>query len=159
MRIGIIGSGRIGGTLGRLFEAAGHEVLLANSRGEPYTVEAAADADLLVLAIPLHAITSLPAYTAETLAGARVVKAFNTMDYRPLGSEGKPGAPREERLAIFLAGDDEEAKRQVAELIDEIGFAPVDTGSLADSARQEPGAPVFNAPMPAPEAERALRSA
>ena len=193
MRIGIIGSGRIGGTLGRLFEAAGHEVLLANSRGEPYTVEAAADADLLVLAIPLHAISSLPveafagkvvidannyfagrdgsidrldrreltssAYTAETLAGARVVKAFNTMDYRPLGSEGKPGAPREERLAIFLAGDDEEAKRQVAELIDEIGFAPVDTGSLADSARQEPGAPVFNAPMPAPEAERALRSA
>jgi 8-hydroxy-5-deazaflavin:NADPH oxidoreductase len=194
MRIGIIGSGRIGGTLGRMFEAAGHEVLLANSRGEPYTVEAAADAgDLLVLAIPLHAVTSLPveafagkvvidannyfagrdgsidrldrkelassAYTAETLPGARVVKAFNTMDYRALGSEGKPGAPRVERLAIFLAGDDEEAKRQVAQLIDEIGFAPVDTGSLADSARQEPGAPVFNAPMTAPEAERALRSA
>jgi predicted dinucleotide-binding enzyme len=194
MRIGIIGSGRIGGTLARLFEAAGHEVLLANSRGEPHTVEEAADAgELLVLAIPLHAVTSLPAghfagkvvvdannyfpgrdgridrldrkeltssaYVAETLPGSRVVKAFNTMDFVPLGREGKPGAPREERLAIFLAGDDEEAKREVAQLIDELGFAPVDTGSLADSTRQEPGAAVFNRPMTAPEAERVLRSA
>jgi predicted dinucleotide-binding enzyme len=193
MRIGIIGSGRIGGTLGRLLAAAGHEVMLVNSRGEPHTVEEATGADdLLVLAIPLHAVASLPAelfagkvvidannyyagrdgidrldrkeltssaWVAETLPGARVVKAFNTMYFETLGSEGKPGAPRDERLAIFLAGDDEEAKRQVAQLIEEIGFAPVDTGSLADSARQEPGAPVYNAPMTAPEAERALRPA
>jgi predicted dinucleotide-binding enzyme len=194
MRIGIIGSGRIGGTLARLFEAAGHEVVLANSRGEPHTVEEAADAgDLLVLAIPLHAVASLPAerfagkvvvdannyyagrdglidrldrkeltssaYVAETLPGARVVKAFNTMNFEPLGSEGKPGAAREEQLAIFLAGDDEEAKQQVARLIEEIGFAPVDTGSLGESHRQEPGAAVYNRPMTAPEAEQALRSA
>ena len=37
MRIGIIGSGKIGGTAARLFEAAGHDVAGANSRGEPDT--------------------------------------------------------------------------------------------------------------------------
>ena len=33
MRIGLIGSGRIGGTLAQLAVAAGHEVVLSNSRG------------------------------------------------------------------------------------------------------------------------------
>ena len=33
MRIGIIGSGKIGGTLTRLFARSGHEVAVANSRG------------------------------------------------------------------------------------------------------------------------------
>jgi 8-hydroxy-5-deazaflavin:NADPH oxidoreductase len=33
MRIGIIGSGRIGGTLATLLSRAGHEVTLANRRG------------------------------------------------------------------------------------------------------------------------------
>ena len=49
------------------------------------------------------------------------------------------------------------ARRQPAAA--EAVATPVDTGSLADSARQEPGAPVFNAPMAVPEAERALRAA
>ncbi|CAA9270055.1 MAG: hypothetical protein AVDCRST_MAG10-3222 [uncultured Acidimicrobiales bacterium] len=33
MRIGIVGTGNIGGTLARLLVRAGHEVVLANSRG------------------------------------------------------------------------------------------------------------------------------
>jgi len=33
MRIGIIGTGHIGGTLARHFVAAGHEVAVSNSRG------------------------------------------------------------------------------------------------------------------------------
>jgi predicted dinucleotide-binding enzyme len=194
MRIGIIGSGNIGGTMARLFEAAGHEVQVANSRGEPHTAEEAARfGDVVLLAIPLHAVADLPAdafegkvvidannyypgrdgqiarlddgeltssqLVQETLSGATVVKAFNSMNFRPLGSEGKPGAPRDERLAIFVAGDDDAAKRTVSDLIDELGFAPVDTGSLADSARQGPGGVVYNQPMTAPEAERTLRSA
>jgi predicted dinucleotide-binding enzyme len=45
---------------------------------------------------------------------------------------------------LFLAGDDDEAKEVVARLIEEAGFAPVDTGSLADGARrQQPGAPIY----------------
>jgi hypothetical protein len=95
---------------------------------------------------------------AAHIPASKVVKAFNTMHYRPLAGEGRPDAPRDERLAIFLAGDDEDAKRTVAGLIDELGFAPVDTGGLADGGRrQQPGAPVYNAPMKAPDAEVGVR--
>jgi 8-hydroxy-5-deazaflavin:NADPH oxidoreductase len=42
-------------------------------------------------------------------------------------------------------------------LIDEIGFAPVDTGSLAEGGRrQQPGSPIYTEPMKAPEAEAAI---
>lgn len=33
MRIGIIGSGNIGGTVARMYRTAGHEVIISNSRG------------------------------------------------------------------------------------------------------------------------------
>ena len=96
---------------------------------------------------------------ARHLSGARIVKAFNTMNFRPLGSEGRPDAPRAERLAIYLAGDDERAKETVAGLIDEIGFAPVDTGGLHEGgARQQPGSQIYNNPMTAAEAEAAVTS-
>jgi len=42
MRIGIIGAGRIGGTLSRLFASAGHQVAISNSRGHE-TLEQLAD--------------------------------------------------------------------------------------------------------------------
>ena len=96
---------------------------------------------------------------ARHLTGARIVKSFNTMNFRPLGSDGRPDAPRAERLAIYLAGDDEGAKEIVAGLIDEVGFAPVDTGSLHEGGvRQQPGSPIYNNPMPAEEAEAAVTS-
>lgn len=88
--------------------------------------------------------------------GARVVKAFNTIYYVRLAGSGKPGAPLEEREAIFVAGDDAGAKRIVSGLIEEIGFAPVDTGTLAESRKQEPGSPIYNVPMTPVEALQAL---
>lgn len=94
---------------------------------------------------------------AGHLPGARPVKAFNTMNFRPLGSQGSPGAPRGERLALLIAGDDEQAKATVAGLIDELGFAAVDTGSLAQGGRrQQPGSPLYNVELRADEAEAAL---
>jgi predicted dinucleotide-binding enzyme len=91
----------------------------------------------------------------ETLVpGARLVKAFNTIHYRRLASEGKPKGTKG-RLAIFLAGDDA-AKAVVAKLIDEIGFEPIDTGSLADGRRQQPGSPIYNVPLTASEAKKEL---
>lgn len=90
MRIGIIGSGRIGGTLARLLTGAGHEVVLSNSRGPETladlvaelgplatasTVEGAAEAgEVVVVAIPFFRYADLP---AQALAGKIVVDANN----------------------------------------------------------------------------------
>ena len=81
------------------------------------------------------------------LPGARVVKAFNTIYFGRLRDNGRPDAPVEERETIFVSGDDEETKGIVSGLIEEIGFAPVDVGTLAQSARQEPGSPIYNVAM------------
>ncbi len=81
---------------------------------------------------------------AEHLSGARVVKAFNTIYFARLRDNGRPEAPVEKREVIFVSGDDGEAKGVVSGLIEEIGFAPVDVGTLAESRRQEPGSPVYN---------------
>ena len=88
--VGFIGSGRIGGTVARLSVAAGHQVVLSNSRG-PQTLkdladelgplaragtgdQAAADGDIVVVSIPLRAYRSVP---AEPLAGQTVIDADN----------------------------------------------------------------------------------
>lgn len=92
---------------------------------------------------------------ARRLPGARIVKAFNTMYYERLRDEGDTAAPPEDRLALFVAGDDAEAKAVVSRLIEEIGFAPVDTGSLREGGRkQQPGSPIYNIPIAAGPAAR-----
>jgi 8-hydroxy-5-deazaflavin:NADPH oxidoreductase len=91
------------------------------------------------------------------LPGARLVKAFNTMYWKTMGERGTREAEGD-RLALFIAGDDADAKQTVAALIEEIGLTPVDTGGLAEGGRrQQPGSPIYNKPMTAREAERALR--
>jgi len=95
---------------------------------------------------------------AEQLPGVRAVKAFNTMYWETLRDETRPDAPLEERLVLFLAGDDDDAKSTVAGLIEDAGFAPVDTGSLQEGGRhQQPGAAIYNEPLLKPEAERRLQ--
>lgn len=82
---------------------------------------------------------------AAHLKDARVVKAFNTIYYVHLAEHGDMNLPLDERRAIFVAGDDAEAKKIVADLIEQIGFAPFDTGSLRDGGlTQEPGTAVYN---------------
>jgi predicted dinucleotide-binding enzyme len=85
---------------------------------------------------------------AERMKGARVVKAFNAIFWAHLRDMGRPaGDPA--RIAIPISGDDPEAKRVVAELIDEIGFDAVDMGSLAEGGRKhQPGAPIYTADLP-----------
>jgi len=206
MRIGIIGSGRIGGALAELWARAGHEIAIANSRG-PESLkelverlgpsakamsveEAARSGEVVLLAAPFRRPEALPppvtvagkvvidamnpfsetgeitdlggktssAITAERLPGARLVKAFNTMHFETLRTEGRPSIPKEQRLVIFLAGDDGRAKATVSRLIEEIGFTPVDTGSLARGGRlQEPGSRIVNKPMLPAEARRTLK--
>ncbi len=94
---------------------------------------------------------------ASHLRGARLVKGFNTIWSEHLKQQGDTSLPPEERRAIFIAGDDEEAKRTVARLVEEIGFAAVDTGPLGEGGRrQQVGAPVYNKELNGREAERVL---
>ena len=92
----------------------------------------------------------------EHLSGARVVKAFNAIRSGNLRDHARaPGAP--DRVAIPISGDDAEAKRTVADLIDEIGFDAVDAGTLAEGGRRhQPGAPVYAVELTAEELRRRL---
>ncbi len=93
----------------------------------------------------------------KVIPGARLVKAFNTMYYETLASEGRPNSPEKDRLVIFIASDDSEAKAVVAKLIDEIGFAAVDSGFLHEGGRlQQPNSPIYNKPMNFEQASKAL---
>jgi predicted dinucleotide-binding enzyme len=83
----------------------------------------------------------------DHLTGAKVVKAFNAIIWTKLRDAGRPsGDPR--RVGIPISGDDEDAKRLVAALIDQIGFDPVDAGSLAEGGRKhQRGGPVYPADL------------
>jgi predicted dinucleotide-binding enzyme len=95
---------------------------------------------------------------ARHLEDAKVVKAFNTMNWKSIRDLGKPAGDAE-RIALPIAADDEQAKKLVADLVDELGFDPVDGGTLHDSKRQEPGTPVYGADLGADAARDALASA
>jgi predicted dinucleotide-binding enzyme len=191
VKIGIIGAGRMGGTLAVLLARAGHQVFPANSRGveslrdlvaeagvnaKAVTAEQAArEGELVILALPWGHPEALPApalvagkivvdamnayrsngspagqggatsseQTAKALPGARLVKAFNTLNFKYMRDAAD--LTGDDRLSLFVAGDDGEAKRVVGRLMNDMGFAAVDTGSLREGGRsQEPGGPIFN---------------
>ena len=72
---------------------------------------------------------------AARMPGARYTKAFNTLTS---GFQAEAaGRTGRDRVVMFLCGDDEEAKRVVAGLIDDAGFTPVDMGGTADAAPME----------------------
>ena len=96
---------------------------------------------------------------SQHLKGSRIVKGFNTIWFEHLRTQGDTSLPVPERRAIFIAGDDEEAKKAVSDLIESIGFAAVDTGGLADGgASQQPGTAIYNRDITAHEAEAILGS-
>ncbi|WP_433060100.1 NADPH-dependent F420 reductase [Dactylosporangium sp. CS-033363] len=193
--IGLIGSGHIGGTVARLAIAAGHDVVLSNSRG-PETLadlvaelgpkaraatsaEAAAAGDIVVVTVPLKAYRAVPveplagkvvidtnnyypdrdgrvaeldngsATTSgllqEHLTGARVVKGFNNIWYQNLHDLARP-AGADDRAALPIFGDDEQAKQEARAFLDGIGYDAVDGGTLADSWRAERDTPVYVSP-------------
>ena len=96
---------------------------------------------------------------AEHLRGARIVKGFNTIWFEHLKTQGDVSLPIEERRVIFIAGDDAEAKKTVARLIEEIGFAAVDTGDLRfGGAAQQPETAIYNRNLTTREAQAFLGS-
>ena len=83
------------------------------------------------------------------LTGARVVKALHNIGPKQLLDLHRPvGAP--DRTALPLSGDDPAAKREVADLLDVLGFDVVDLGPLAESWRSEPNTPLYAFPYVGP---------
>jgi hypothetical protein len=71
--------------------------------------------------------TSAAEEVAATMpAGTRVVKAFNTTFSGTLVEGQVAGQP----LDVFIAGDDEEAKERVAQLVRDGGLRAIDVGPL-----------------------------
>ena len=63
---------------------------------------------------------------SRLLPEAHVVKAFNTIFADVMNEPMKDG----QAITAFIAGDNSEAKQKVIALASDIGYAPVDTGSL-----------------------------
>ncbi len=92
------------------------------------------------------------------LLGAPVFKVFNGIFWKHLLERGVPaGTPG--RIALPIAGDDPAGKRIVSDLVDEIGFDPVDAGTLAESWRQQPDTPVYGKDFDAEATVKALAEA
>ncbi len=90
--------------------------------------------------------------------GRPVIKVFNNIYARHLLERGQPGgAPG--RIALPVAGDDRRAKDIVIRLLDELGFDGVDSGSLDESWRQQPGTPVYGSDLDTAGVRRALAAA
>jgi predicted dinucleotide-binding enzyme len=70
---------------------------------------------------------------ADLLPGARIVKAFDTTGFENLGSAHARATP----VAMFVAGDDVDAKGVALGLAAEIGFRPEDAGPLANAKALE----------------------
>ena len=71
---------------------------------------------------------------ADLVAGARVVKAANTLEAAVLASD--PHEAGGQRV-IFLAGDDADAKAEVIKLFEDAGFAAIDLGELASGGMMQ----------------------
>jgi predicted dinucleotide-binding enzyme len=204
-RIGIIGSGHIGGTIGGLWVKAGHPVLFSSRHPDELkdlvaglgelaqagTVDqAVAFSDVLFIAVPyaalpqigrdhgaalkgkimLDACNAVGTRDGDTIAdevehegigvvsqkylpGARLVRAFNTLNYKIFASQANRPDPK---LAVPIAGDDPDAVQTAATLVRDAGFDPVVVGKLAEAARFQRGAPGYGQEVTAAELKQKL---
>ena len=148
MKIAVIGSGNIGGTLGRAWAAAGHEVTYGSRNPEPpesvSVVDAIEAAAVVLLAIPGAAVEEFVAANGAALGAKLVIDATNRIGDAVMNGSASlarhaPGAryvrafnsvgwetmadPGE--ATMFWAGADDPA---VEQLIADVGFHAVRVG-------------------------------
>jgi 8-hydroxy-5-deazaflavin:NADPH oxidoreductase len=166
MRIAVIGTGNIGGTLGGKWRAAGHDVVYGSRSagssgpgGAPVATiaDALAGAGVVLLAIPGPAVAELARTHAADLAGKVVIDAANRMGEAAVNSHADitAAAPAAhyarafstlgwENFADPLPGTqlffaaDAGARAATEELISAVGLEPVFVGD-AGAARTVDG--------------------
>ena len=150
MKIGIIGAGNIGGTLGRRWKAAGHEVVYGR-RDAISVKQAVQGADVVLLAIPGNAVVELVREHKADLDGAVIVDATNDFGgpsmnvwpemsklvptaklYRAFNSYGWDVCADPElggqQPDMFYAGPEGASQNQVEQLITDAGLRPIWVG-------------------------------
>lgn len=78
----------------------------------------------------------------QYLKGAIIVKALHNQDAPHLYINASPN-DKSKRTTLPIAGDNIEAKKKVTEFMNAIGYDAIDTGTLSDSWRIEPGTPIY----------------
>jgi hypothetical protein len=78
----------------------------------------------------------------QFLTGATLLKVFNNINYRHLGSLNRP-AGAADRSTLTIASDNPDAKKQATAFLDAIGYDAYDVGPLAGSWRVEVGQPAY----------------
>jgi len=90
--------------------------------------------------------------------GAPVVKVFNGIWWKHLLDKGAPaGTPG--RIALPIAGADGARRELVHDIVEQLGFDPVDAGPIEQSWRQQPGTPVYGKDFDADRTRTALAEA
>jgi 8-hydroxy-5-deazaflavin:NADPH oxidoreductase len=189
MKIGILGSGNMGGGLGKLWAKAGHQVIFAYSRDERKLqhlaisagenakagtpIEAVSQSDVILLSVwmpdleaVVHAAGSLdgkivitcisglqPDFSGQTMGlatnlkisvaealqnlvpTAKVIEAFNSTFAEIIASDSRQFG--RDRPSVFYCGDDADAKKVVAGLIEDCDYEAVDAGKLATARTLE----------------------
>jgi NADPH-dependent F420 reductase len=118
MNIAIIGAGTVGRALATSLSQAGHRVVLAsrdpkhadevaaatNAAGAASVRDAAAEADLVILAVPFASVRDVVAEIREVVVGKPVVDVSNRMSFGPAGVEIDTSSSNTEELAAWLPG-------------------------------------------------------
>ncbi|MEI2393580.1 NAD(P)-binding domain-containing protein [Priestia megaterium] len=90
--------------------------------------------------------------------GRPIIKAFNNLLTYTLENEGTPEGTSG-RIAIAIAGNDLSQKQIIMDVVNELGFDTVDSGSLSDSWRHQPGTPAYCTELTKEELTKALKKA
>ena len=161
LKIGIIGAGHIGGTLAKLWVAAGHEVLLSSRHpdelkplaeklgprahvGTPR--EAARFGDVVLVSVPYKALPELGRDLKAELAGKIVLDTCNPYP----GRDGDMASEARKKGTGVASPEFLPGTRLVR------AFNAINAGSLASEARRKP--PLVGIPLAGDDAE-ALRIA
>lgn len=95
------------------------------------------------------------ATSKKYLPKARIVRAFNTLNYRVVAQNANRAG---ERMAIPIAGDDKEALAMASRLVRDAGFDPVVIGSLESAKLFAQGGPLYGQQITANEMQARLKT-